>query len=83
MPVGLQFVMYGREIRRRVLWLYRRGSHIRKQRLLNACIVLVGDVRPADPGGFSGFQVIGDGALRDCATAGNLVLRQSEVMETE
>ena len=59
------------------------GWPLRKQRSLDLLVVPVLRRRPLHAGRLRGRQVLMDGALRDGATAGDLVLAQSEGMEPQ
>src|SRR5450432_4843421 len=61
----------------------RRRGPLRKQRPLDLLVIPVLRRRPLHPGRLRGRQVLVDGALRDGATAGDLVLAQSEGMEPQ
>src|SRR5450755_4197599 len=61
-----------------------RGNRpLRKQRTLDLLVIPVLRRRPLHGGRLRGRQILMDGALRDGATAGDLVLAQSEGMEPQ
>src|ERR1039457_1821508 len=61
----------------------RRSGPLRKQRSLDLLVIPVLRRRPIHASRLRGRQVLVDGALRDGATAGDLVLAQSEGMEPQ
>src|SRR5450631_1412894 len=81
--VRLQLLMDLRPFRLRMFPPNRRRGPLRKQRPLDLLVIPVLRRRPLHPGRLRGRQVLVDGALRDGATAGNLVLAQSEGMEPQ
>ncbi|HTC77399.1 MAG TPA: hypothetical protein VK657_02230 [Terriglobales bacterium] len=61
----------------------RRSGTLRKQRLLELLLIPVVRQRPADAGRLRSGHVFVDGALGNRATAGDLMLAQSEGIEPQ
>jgi len=75
--MGLQLLVDGREIRRRVYAPAGRRGPSAEQELVEFMVAEFFRQRPAELGGLGQFQILVNGALDDRATAGDLVLRQS------
>src|SRR5262249_61766586 len=73
MFVSLQFVVDGSVVGRLTPLVSGRNGRRRIQRFFDPAIIPVGDIRPLQPGGGSGFRLSRDGALCNRTTARELM----------